>query len=178
MLDLPDPDRLPYDRQPHEPDKAWNAFLKYRNLGPERALKKVVEELAKPTRYLAQIQKWSGIWAWHARAVEWDREIDTRSRKARLAAAARASNEMTAVAESLWKLAARDLVRWHRKIEVAQTEILSPTELQKLVDTGMRLHRLAIGEPLEDGDRIVARIGVGSDGGQAIVIYHPEKDPE
>lgn len=146
LHNLPDPDRLLYDRQPEETDKAWFAFVAYRGLGPERSLGKVVDKLGKEPKYLSQIEKWSALWSWRERAAEWDREVDKQSRRAQLAAAVRVSNEMAAVAESMWKLAARDLVKWHQKLEAASDVLLSPSDLQKLVDTGMKLHRLSIGE--------------------------------
>ena len=53
-----------------ETDKAYQAFVTYRNLDPrERSLSRVVSEWGK-SRGL--IERWSSQWSWVERAREWD----------------------------------------------------------------------------------------------------------
>lgn len=47
-----------WERQPRESSKAYAAFCVYRDLGPERSLEKVRQNLDKP-----RSRKWLGDWS-------------------------------------------------------------------------------------------------------------------
>jgi hypothetical protein len=64
---------LPWDKQPRETSKAFDAFRIYRDLGANRSLPKVAQTLSKS---LPQIKEWSARWNWVARASDWDAEQD------------------------------------------------------------------------------------------------------
>lgn len=142
-------DRPIYERQPNETDKAWSAFLAYRALGPERTQAKTVEALQKPARYIGTIAAWSRQYGWRQRMVEYDRVVDLETRKAKVEELTRAHREMLLVATSMWKLAAKDLMRWHKKLDKAPQDqpVLSPRDVQSLADTGLKLQRVLMGEP-------------------------------
>lgn len=94
----------PYERQPGEPDKAWFAFIWYRDLGPLRTLERVsgqvraakVEggqlrgkggelKLNAVRRISTQVEDWSRKWNWVQRVRAWDAEQDRKKREAMLA---------------------------------------------------------------------------------------------
>jgi len=144
-----DPDRLIYERQERETPKAWAAFCAYRDLGGDRTLPKAVEALGKPPKYLGTINVWSYRFGWRQRIAQYERDMDTASRKAKIDEVAKAHRDMLLVATSMWKLAAKDLMRWHRKMD-AQPEnapLLSARDVQALADAGVKLNRLMLGEP-------------------------------
>lgn len=142
-------DRPIYERQPNESDKAWAAFLAYRECGSERTLPKAVERLNKHPRYIGVVNEWSQKFAWRRRIEEYERSIDVDARLKRVDEAAVVHKEMISVAVAMWKLAAKDLMRWHKKIDKHKEDApaLNPRDLHLLADAGMKLHRLFMGEP-------------------------------
>ena len=61
----------PWERQPGETEKAYEAFLVYKNLGPGRSIKKVSDRLQKT---YALIYRWNMRNGWKARVEAFDRE--------------------------------------------------------------------------------------------------------
>ena len=70
-----------YYRQPKESAKAFAAFQLYRDMGVERSLAKVGQQLGKSTPLM---ERWSKRWNWVARVTAWDMEQDRRAREANL----------------------------------------------------------------------------------------------
>jgi hypothetical protein len=54
----------PWERQPRETDKAWEAFTTYRDMGDGRTKQAVSDRLSK-SRQL--IQRWAALWDWDER---------------------------------------------------------------------------------------------------------------
>ena len=77
----------PWERQPKETEKAYEAFLIYKNLGPGRTFIEVSRKLHKS---FTLIRRWKDAWNWKERVELYDREND---RKAQLEAQA-AQKEM------------------------------------------------------------------------------------
>lgn len=59
----------PWDRQPGESSKAYEAFCVYRDLGANRSLQRVASELSKSA---ALMKRWASQWGWVSRAEDWD----------------------------------------------------------------------------------------------------------
>lgn len=65
-----EPDEIrPWDRQPGETSKAYEAFVIYRDMGSQRTVRGVAEHLTKSEQL---IKGWSGKNDWVARAAAWD----------------------------------------------------------------------------------------------------------
>lgn len=64
---------FPWEQQPGESAKAFEAFETYRDMGPERSVRKVVQKLNKS---LTLIARWSGTYNWTYRARDYDRDLD------------------------------------------------------------------------------------------------------
>lgn len=62
-------DTRPWDRQAGETSKAYAAFSIYRDLGSDRSVRRVSEELAKTQTV---IKRWSAAHDWVVRAAAWD----------------------------------------------------------------------------------------------------------
>jgi hypothetical protein len=67
-----DPKLMPWERQPLESERAYAAFVTYRDQGDERSVRQVAR-----TRELheTQCQRWSGRWRWSERVMAWDRHL-------------------------------------------------------------------------------------------------------
>lgn len=59
----------PWDCQPGETAKAYQAFVTYRDLGPDRTVQRTANELAKN---YTTVNAWSHKWMWRERAAAWD----------------------------------------------------------------------------------------------------------
>ena len=74
-------DRALWERQQGESEKAFEAFVTYRDLGPARSLTKVSQELNKSRTLLG---RWSSRWRWVHRTAAWEVEQDRFRRNAQL----------------------------------------------------------------------------------------------
>lgn len=68
-----EPDIAPWEQQPGESAKAFEAFAIYRDMGVERSVRKVAQRLNKS---LTLIGKWSSRYNWPERARAYDRDLD------------------------------------------------------------------------------------------------------
>lgn len=68
-----EPDIAPWEQQPGESAKAFEAFAIYRDMGVERSVRKVTQRLNKS---LTLIGKWSSRYNWPERALAYDRDLD------------------------------------------------------------------------------------------------------
>ena len=66
----------PWEQQPGEGAKAFEAFAAYRDMGADRSVRKVAQALDK-SRTL--IGKWSSTYNWPERARAYDRDLDRRA---------------------------------------------------------------------------------------------------
>lgn len=65
----------PWQKREDETSKAFAAFTVYRNMGPERSLDKVRQELGRPSGYTRHLEKWSSEHDWVERAEAYDESI-------------------------------------------------------------------------------------------------------
>lgn len=68
-----EPDIAPWEQQPGESAKAFEAFAIYRDMGVERSVRKVTQRLNKS---LTLIGKWSSRYNWPERVRAYDRDLD------------------------------------------------------------------------------------------------------
>lgn len=159
---VPAADREPFDRQPEESDKAFEAFVLYRSMGAERTISKVTKQLHKR---VGICERWSREQGWSYRAAEWDRAEDRHRREASLQAAEDKAREKVMVADLMWETAAEALILWNRKLEAqAQyiqenpdaplpTPCMSPNHARQLAEAGLKLSQLLQGKPTEIGEQ-------------------------
>ena len=76
------PVQYAWQQLPRETDKAYQAFVTYRNLDPkERSLTRVSSELAKS---IPLVKRWSSRWGWVERARDWDNYQEMRRLEKRI----------------------------------------------------------------------------------------------
>lgn len=73
-----EPDIAPWEQQPEESAKAFEAFAAYRDMGAERSLRKLTQRLHKN---LTTIRDWSVKWNWQERVRAYDRDLDKKARE-------------------------------------------------------------------------------------------------
>jgi hypothetical protein len=67
------PQPRPWDRNPHDTEKSWEAFVIYRDAGVNRTFQRVADTLRKSG---ALIRRWSGLHDWEARVLAYERWLD------------------------------------------------------------------------------------------------------
>lgn len=149
----------PWERQENETPKQFEAFKIYRDMGEERSLTKVAQQLKKSTTLMG---RWSGINNWVERCAAWDAEQDRLLRQQQLKDIKNMRKRHAKIAEAMILKAAKALK------EIPDNEI-KPQDVARMVDVASKLERISRGDV---GDVIEQR-----DGGEAISavqIYIPD----
>ena len=68
----------PWERQPDESAKAFEAFVTYRDMGPDRSIQRVAREC---TKSVSLIKRWSRERGWTERIRAWDNNLTEAARK-------------------------------------------------------------------------------------------------
>jgi hypothetical protein len=136
---------LPWDKQPRETSKAFDAFRIYRDLGANRSLPKVAQTLSKS---LPQIKEWSARWNWVARASDWDAEQDRIDREKQREARNRVIERHQALGATI-TLQAFQRIRGDAAagVEPLDPNRLLPRDVVRLAEVGVRIERAAYGLP-------------------------------
>lgn len=134
----------PWDRRPDETDKAWIAFVAYRDLGAgKRTIAKATEALGRPTGYARSLEAWSGQHAWRERAAAYDGWVDRRTVQPAVA------RERAEMAERHLKLGRALQGRAAQGLAAIKPDKLKPAEVAALAKSGVDIERVAAGEPTE-----------------------------
>ena len=131
----------PWERLTGESAKAYASFVLYRDMGPERSLRKVAEG-GESTAKIRQLEKWSVKWRWVDRAQAYDDEIDRQ---------VRAKNEKTRkeMAERHAKMAVLGQGIVLEAFRQIKPEDLTPGQAVQWFDTLVKIERLSRGQPTE-----------------------------
>ena len=151
----------PWERQDGETAKQFEAFAVYRNMGEDRSLAKVAQELSKSKQLLT---RWSSKNNWVERCVAWDREQDRILRQQQL-------KDIKKMRKRHADLAYAGLVKTAQALQKIDPEDFKPGDIARLMDVCATLERISRGD---SGEVIEQR-----DGGEAIEavqIYIPDND--
>ena len=151
----------PWERQPGESAKAYEAFSLYRDMGVERSLSKVGNALGKSK---TMMDKWSSpnAFNWVERAKAWDIEQDRILQKQQIEDIKKMRKRHASVAVSM-------LVKAAEALKKLPLEEIKAADISRMVDTASKLERISRGDV---GDVIEER-----DGGTSIdpvQIYVPD----
>lgn len=135
----------PWERQPEESTRAFEAFQMYRDMGVSRNLKAVASKLDKS---VALIGRWSTEKSWVKRCEAWDNEQDRVMRlqqiddikKMRITHATIASSMMIKAAKALQSL---------------PVEEIKAVDISRMVEVASKLERISrgdVGEVVEERD--------------------------
>lgn len=140
-------DRKPWERIDGETSRAWEGFVSYRDMGPERSLSKVARQLSKSKQLL---QRWSSRWLWVMRVRAWDDHMDERLRQAHEDEVIAMRKRHVQLALGVQGIGAEAFKRMHKKERETSGSIsdnLEAVDAMKLVKEGITLERVARGEP-------------------------------
>jgi len=130
----------PWKRQRGESSKAYQAFLRYRDLGPGRSVAKAVEvrqaaEEGK-ARYFHWWRRWAAKWHWLERAQAWDDHVHELAESERLESQLHLRQQEIEEAEKQRKLRleeARALRTGGRRIWARFLRLVDAGEVDKMV---------------------------------------------
>ena len=148
-----------WERQQGESTRAYEAFALYRDMGADRALRKVVQALNKN---LTTIAEWSTKYEWVKRAAEWDAEQDRIARNAQIEEIKKMRKRHAEVANSMIIKAARALNRM-------KEEDIRPADISRFIEVASKLERLSRGDTSE-----VIEERQGEDATPAVTFYMPD----
>lgn len=143
--------RMLYDRQPDEPEDAWSAFQRYRDLPNPRPS---LESYAGTLGYGGtRVRAWATRHDWASRILSWDQEVDG----VRQGVVLRGTEEM---AQRHIRLAKKCTDAAEKALDKIITDLtqydvrMKPHEISRLVEVGSKLERLSRGEATEriDGE--------------------------
>jgi len=150
----------PWDRQEHETNRAYQAFLCYRDMGALRSLRKAAEKfykelyLVRPSAKLRQIQYWSSDHKWVARCEAWDDEEERLRTIKRREQIQKMDDRQAGYGETMQKIAYKNMLIAEGLIEdliegKKPMKTLNIEESRRYIETGVKIERLALGEPGE-----------------------------
>lgn len=147
---------LPWEIQPKESEKAFAAFCVYRDLGPDRSLSQVSENLQKSSRW---IKEWSRIHDWVVRARAYDNHLDEVRRqeeetqlKHDIKDAAKSRRDILARQRKILEKQTDHLLnQWEKfeKGELKKPPLMSMSDWRQITDSIVRNERLEHGEVTE-----------------------------
>lgn len=129
----------PWEQQ-NESSKAFEAFVTYRDLGSCRSTAKVAQKLGK-TKTL--IDRWSTKHNWVERVLAWDKEQDRFVRDNNL-------KEISKMRKEHAELASKTLSKALEALENLLIEDIRPGDIAKLIEVGVKVERLSLGETTEN----------------------------
>lgn len=124
-------DTKPWERQPKESEQAYQAFVKYRDMGEKRTLKAVAEELHKS---YTLIRRWKDTWDWEDRVREYDNELQKQAHK-------QAVKKARGMADRHIDMALKMQLKALSALEQLKPESIDPKNLIALIREATRLER-------------------------------------
>lgn len=159
----------PWERQPEETTKAFEAFCIYRDMGQERSAAKVAEKLSKSEQLM---KRWSYTHGWVERAAKWDDEQDRIERETAQREQSKAIREMR---KRHADLGTAMLIKAAQALKSIPVQDIKPGDISRMVDVASKLERISRGD--------VGEVVEERDGGQAtptVTFYMPDngRDPQ
>lgn len=136
----------PWDIQPDESSMAYEAFLKYRDLGIRRTIAQAAAELGRTSP--SQLHKWSGEHKWAVRVRQYDNFLDKVRQKEHEAAIREMSRKQAEIGAQMQDLAKERIQEFAATPEMRAT--ISAREAVLLAVEGVKIERLARGKSTEN----------------------------
>lgn len=135
----------PWERLPRETDKAFEAFVAYRNLGPDRTLQRLSEILSKHRMWLGE---WKAKWGWEERVAAWDNHLDQLTLKQMERDYLKARKRRIVLGGTMQAVGAR------RLNQLAETpEELTPNDARSIIVDGVKVEDSGFGKVAAEENR-------------------------
>ena len=122
----------PWERQKGESEKAFEAFVTYRDMGEKRTLTAVAEKLQKSGTL---IRRWKSTWDWAERVRAYDNELEKEAR-------AKAIKDRKAMTERHIGIAMQLQKKALEALSSLSVEDMSPKDIKEYIKMATDLERL------------------------------------
>lgn len=122
----------PWERQKGESEKAYEAFVTYRDMGQERTITAVVKQLGKSR---ALIDRWRSRWEWKERVRLYDNDLEKEARAKAVKDRKKMTERHIGIAMQLQKKALAALTEM-------SVEDMSPKDIKEYIKMATDLERL------------------------------------
>jgi hypothetical protein len=140
-----DYDRPLWEKLPRESRQAFANFAHYRDLGPYRSVAKAAKDLNKSVGTLAAQSR---TYRWVERTELYDDDLDARLRAEREGELMRAERQEAQLGRAMTTLAARKILGDpQNNVTAIDANTLDASEAAMLAEKGIRIRRLAMGQP-------------------------------
>jgi hypothetical protein len=146
------PPEYPWERQPGE--RAFEAFARYRDLGPDRSLRRVGRDLGKSR---AAIEELSVRWDWVARAFAYDAHLDRQRQIANERSFLEMNERHARLGQAMQTAGARKVEHVSALLDTEPTS-LSPSEAVSMINSGQKLEREARGANIDTTEDPAVRV--------------------
>lgn len=153
----------PWERQPEETTKPFEAFCIYRDMGIDRSIRKVAAELSKSETLIA---RWSTKYNWVERVAAWDDEQERIEREIAQKEQAKAIREMR---KRHADIANAMLLKAAKALKAIPDDEVRAGDISRMVDVAAKLERISrgdVGEVVEERN--------GGDATPAVTFYMPD----
>lgn len=155
----------PWERQPKETPKPFEAFCIYRDMGTGRSLSKVAEKCKKSG---SLIGRWSTTYNWVERAAAWD---DEQERIEREVAEKERIKSIKAMRKRHASIATAMLIKASQALQELPADEVKASDISRMVDVASKLERISRGDV---GDVVEERSG--GDAISPVQIYIPDNN--
>ncbi len=150
----------PWERQPGEGAKPFEAFCLYRDMGTDRSHTKVAEKLGKST---GLISRWSAAYKWSERCRAYDRNLELIAHKVAVKEYSDMTKRHIRIAMKLQSSAIASLEKL-----VESKQVMKPRDIKEFIALGTELERLnrslnVDDEPNDDDGFLDALSGIASE---------------
>ena len=139
---MPNKREQPWDRQKGESARAFEAFLVYLQMGPERSVRAVAQKLSK-SHTLAG--RWSSTYHWVERCRAWDNYLQQEAKKAAAAAVRNMNRRHAQMAAAIQGTAMQAL-------QERGADMVNPNNFAAIVKLAAELERQSLTAELSEHD--------------------------
>jgi len=137
---------LLWEKQNGESDKAFAAFVIFRDEAADRTYQKVADKLQCSH---ANVRQWAYRWKWRDRVDAYDRDMDEKHREAMARGRTEMRERQARIGASMQIIGTHGLRELQAKIEQKLPLNLSTGEIAQLISEGAKMERAARGEDAE-----------------------------
>jgi len=137
------PQAEPWDRLPQETARAFGAFTLYRDQLGRRTLEKVAQMLSCSQQNVA---RWAIQWDWADRCRAYDHHLDELQRAELIVERRLMRKRQIQAGMELQGIAEDEIAELQKRVDQGLPLNLTPAEICRLIETGAKLERLALGE--------------------------------
>lgn len=139
-------DRKPWDRQPSEPQRAWQLFTMFRDLGPQRTMRGVAARAGVEVKTVTRAAR---VWSWAKRANLYDVVQDQALQKTSTEELAEIRKRQIQIGHLFTTTGALVVKKLYDKEKNSDTTEMTARDAAALVDIGVKLLRLNTDQPTE-----------------------------